>query len=45
MQGVSGQRPKRQLDDVMIELGRGVMKIMQTIDNQHGNQRLGRADD
>ena len=44
MKGVAGQRPKRQLNDVVIEFDCGVLEIMQAIDDQHGNKGAGRAD-
>ncbi len=44
MKGVAGQRPERQLNDVVIEFDRGVLEIMQAIDDQHGNERAGCAD-
>ena len=44
MEGVAGQRPERQLNDVVIELGGGVMKVMQAVDDQHRDQRAARAD-
>ena len=44
MKGVAGQRPKRQLNDVVVEFDSRVLEIMQAIDDQHGNQRAGRAD-
>ena len=39
VEGVAGERPERQLDDVVIELGRGVLEVMQAIDDQHGDER------
>ena len=38
VQGVAGQRPERQLDDIMVKFGGGVAEIMQAIDNQHRDQ-------
>ncbi len=44
MEGIAGQRPERQLDDVVIELHRSVLKVMHAVDDQHGHQRAGRSD-
>ena len=44
MKGVAGERPERQLDDVVIELGGGVMEVVQAIEDQDGDQRADRAD-
>jgi hypothetical protein len=44
MKGKAGQRPERQLNNIMIELGRRVVEIVQTIDDQHRHQRSDRAD-
>ncbi len=44
VKGVAGQRPERQLNDVVIELHRRVLEIMHAIDDQHGDERAGRAD-
>jgi len=41
---ITGQRPKRQLNDVVIELCRRVLEVMQAIDDQHGEERAGGAD-
>ena len=45
MQGKSGERPERQLNDVVVELRGCVIEIVQAIDNQHRCQRSRRADD
>ena len=45
MEGVTGQRPERQLDHVVIELGGGVMKVVQAVDDQDRGQRAARADE
>ena len=45
MKGVAGQRPERQLDHVVIELGRRVMEVVQAIDDQDRDQRAARADE
>ena len=39
MQGNTGQRPERQLDDVVVELVGGVVEVVQPVDDQHGHQR------
>ncbi len=44
VESVAGQRPERQLDDVMIEFHRRVLEVMHAVDDQHGNERAGRAD-
>ena len=44
MEGVAGERPQRQLDHVVIELGGGVMEVVQAIDDEHGDQRADGAD-
>ena len=44
MEGVAGERPQRQLDDVVIELGGGEMEVVQAIEDEHGDQRADRAD-
>ena len=44
MKGVAGERPERQLDHVVIELHRRVLKIMHAVDDQDGDQRAGGAD-
>ena len=43
VEGVAGQRPERQLDDVMIEFHRRVLEVVHAVDDQHGNERAGRA--
>ena len=44
MERVAGERPERQLDDVVIELGGGEMEVVQAVDDQHRDQRAARAD-
>ena len=44
MESVAGQRPERQLDHVVIELHRRVLEVMHAVDDQHGKERAGRAD-
>ena len=44
VESVAGQRPERQLDDVVIELHRRVLEVMHAVDDQHGNERAGRSD-
>ena len=39
MKGVAGERPERQLNDVVIEFHRRVLEVMQAVDDQHGNER------
>ena len=43
VKGVAGERPERQLNDVMIEFHRRVLEIMQAVDDQHGDECAGRA--
>ena len=38
------ERPKWQLDDVVIEFDSGVLKIVQAVDDQDGDERPRRAD-
>ncbi len=38
------QRPERQLNDIVIELHRRVLKVMQAVDDQHGDERAARSD-
>jgi hypothetical protein len=45
VEGVAGQRPERQLDDVVIELHRGVLEVMHAVDDQHGHQCAGRSNE
>ena len=45
VKGVAGQRPERQLDDVVIEFHGGVLEIMHAVDDEHGNERAGCADE
>ena len=45
MKGVSSERPERQLNDIVIEFDRRVLKIVQAVDDQHGNKRASRADE
>ena len=45
MKGPSGERPERQLDHVVIELGGGVVEVMQPVDDQDRHQRAARADE
>ena len=45
MEGVAGERPERQLDHVVIELGGGVVEVMQAVENEDGNQRANGADE
>ena len=40
----AGERPERQLDHVVIELGGGEIEIVQPVDDQHGDERAGRPD-
>ena len=44
MKGIAGERPERQLHHVVIEFHRGVLEIMHAVDNQHGNECAGGAD-
>ena len=44
VKGVAGQRPERQLNDVVIEFHRRVLEIMHAVDDEHGNERAGCAD-
>ena len=44
MKRVAGQRPERQLNDVVIEFHRRVLEIMHAVDDQDGNERADRAD-
>ena len=44
VEGIAGQRPERQLDDVVIELGRRVLEVVQAVDDQDRDQRAARAD-
>ena len=45
--GVEGEYPasaqKRQLNHIVVELGRGIIEIMQAIDDEHGDKRAGSA--
>ena len=43
LEGKAGERPERQLDDVVVELGGGVIEVVQAVDDQHGDQRPARA--
>src|SRR5499427_7296375 len=45
MEGKAGERPERELDHVVIELGRGEIEIVQAVDDQHGGERTGGADE
>ncbi len=45
MKGVTGQRPERQLNDVVIKFHRRVLEIMQPVDNQDADQCAYRADE
>ncbi len=45
MKAIAGQRPERQLDDVVIEFHRRVLEIMHAVDNEHGDERAGCADE
>ncbi len=44
VEGVAGERPQRQLNDIVIEFGGGEMEIMQAVENEHGDQRADGAD-
>ena len=41
----TGQRPERKLNDVVIEFHRREIEIMHAVDDQHRDERAGRADD
>ena len=43
-EGIAGQRPERQLNHVVIELGGGVVEVVQPVEDQHRDQRAGSAD-
>ena len=43
MKGKAGQRPERQLDHVVVELGGGVVEVVQAIENEHRDQRAEHA--
>ena len=45
MKGVTGQRPERQLNDIVIKFHRRVLEIMQPVDNQDADQGADRADE
>jgi hypothetical protein len=44
VEGKARQRPERQLDDVVVEFGGGVVEVMQPVDDQHRHQRADAAD-
>ena len=44
VEGKAGQRPERQLDDVVVELGGGVVEVVQAVDDEHGRERAQRPD-
>ena len=39
MEGVAGERPQRQLDHVVIELGGGEMEVVHAVENEDGDER------
>ena len=45
MEGETGERPERQLDHVVIELGGGEIEVVHTVDDQDRDQRPERADE
>ena len=44
MEGVAGERPERQLDHVVIELGGGEVEVMQAVENEDATSAPTRAD-